>query len=208
MDLSLGQRLQGRKLAPKSYKKGEYIYMPEEPSEAVYMVVSGKVKVGSYSPDGKEITKHILTTGDLFGELALVGELRRRDFAVALLNTELCVLPKADMLGLMQADFQLSQQLTQLLGYRLARMEQRLEALVFKDSRTRVVEYLRALAQEKGRQIGYEIEVRGILTHQEMANLTATSRQTVTTVLNELRRDNIITFNRRRLLIRDLDKLQ
>lgn len=208
MDLSLSQRLQGRKLAPKSYKKGEYIYMPEEPSEAVYMVVSGKVKVGSYSPDGKEITKHILTTGDLFGELALVGELRRRDFAVALLNTELYVLPKADMLGLMQADSQLSQQLTQLLGYRLARMEQRLEALVFKDSRTRVVEYLRALAQEKGRQIGYEIEVRGILTHQEMANLTATSRQTVTTVLNELRRDNIITFNRRRLLIRDLDKLQ
>lgn len=203
----LGSALRLREFPHRAYKKGEYIYMPEEPSDALYMVVGGKVKVGAYSPDGKEITKSILTQGDIFGELALVGEEHRRDFAVTLHDTELCMLPKADMQQLMQQDPALCQQVVQLLGYRLARMEQRLEALVFKDSRTRVIEYLRSLAQEKGQQIGYEIEVRGILTHQEMANLTATSRQTVTTVLNELRRDNVITFNRRRLLIRDLDKL-
>ena len=96
----------------------------------------------------------------------------------------------------------------QLMGNRLLKMERRLESLVFKDSRTRIIEFLHELAKDKGQRVGYETLVRGFLTHQEIANLTATSRQTVTTILNELRRENIITFNRRRLLIRDLDKLK
>ena len=95
-----------------------------------------------------------------------------------------------------------------IISSRLLKMEKRLESLVFKDSRTRVVEFLKDLAQDKGRKIGlYEVEVRGFLTHQEIANLTATSRQTVTTVLNELKKKNIITFNRRRLLVRSMENL-
>lgn len=203
----LCERLQSRPLLHRTFKKGDYIYMSDEPSDAVYFVMAGKVKVGAYSPDGKEVTKGILTPGDLFGEMALVGEQQRRDFALALQGSELCKLQCEEMRTILREDATFCHQFTQLLGHRLARMEQRLEALVFKDSRTRVIEYLRALAAEKGRQVGFEIEVRGMLTHQEMANLTATSRQTVTTVLNELRRDNVITFNRRRLLIRDIDKL-
>ena len=86
-------------------------------------------------------------------------------------------------------------------------MEKRLESLVFKDSRTRIIEFLKGLADKKGQRVGYEMLVRKFLTHQEIANLTATSRQTVTTVLNELRNRKIITFNRRRLLIRDMEQL-
>ena len=86
-------------------------------------------------------------------------------------------------------------------------MEKRLESLVFKDSRSRIVEFLVDLNSEKGERVGYEWVVRGFITHQEIANLTATSRQTVTTVLNELKTKNIITFNRKRLLIRDVDLL-
>ncbi|MEM6724145.1 MAG: helix-turn-helix domain-containing protein, partial [Bacteroidota bacterium] len=77
----------------------------------------------------------------------------------------------------------------------------------FKDSRARIVEFLKELADERGQSVGFETVVRGFMTHQEIANLTATSRQTVTTVLNDLRNKNLITFNRRRLLIRDLENL-
>ena len=87
-------------------------------------------------------------------------------------------------------------------------MEKRLEALVFKDSRTRIIEFIYDLASEKGQRVGYEVVVRKFMTHQEIANLTATSRQTVTTILNELRNRNILTFNRKRLLIRDMDVLK
>jgi CRP-like cAMP-binding protein len=95
-----------------------------------------------------------------------------------------------------------------IIGSRLLKMEKRLESLVFKDSRTRVIDFLKELATDKGRKVGFEVEVRGFLTHQEIANLTATSRQTVTTVLNELKKKNIISFNRRRLLVRSMEQLQ
>ena len=87
-------------------------------------------------------------------------------------------------------------------------MEQRLESLVFKDSRSRIVEYLVDLVKKSGQRVGYEWVVRKFITHQEIANLTATSRQTVTTVLNELRANNLLTFNRKRLLVRDLENLE
>jgi len=86
-------------------------------------------------------------------------------------------------------------------------METRLENLVFKDSRSRIIDFLLELSDKRGERVGYETVVRKFLTHQEIANLTATSRQTVTTVLNDLRSKGLIKFDRRRLLIRDKDKL-
>ena len=94
-----------------------------------------------------------------------------------------------------------------IMGSRVLEMEKRLESLVFKDSRTRIIEFLLEIAEKKGRRVGFETEVRKFITHQEIANLTATSRQTVTTLLNDLRERNILTFDRRRLLIRDMEKL-
>lgn len=95
-----------------------------------------------------------------------------------------------------------------LIGNRAIEMERRLESLVFKDSRSRIIEYIIDLNDKRGQRIGYEWVIRKFITHQEIANLTATSRQTVTTVLNELKTKNLITFNRKRLLIRDLDKIK
>ena len=87
-------------------------------------------------------------------------------------------------------------------------MEQRLESMVFRDSRSRIIDFLLELVEKKGQRVGFEHVVRKFITHQEIANLTATSRQTVTTVLNELRNKELLTFNRRRLLVRDLEKLK
>ena len=140
--------------------------------------------------------------------MALVGQNKRRDFAIAVEDTQACIITIDEMKNLMRNHSQLNIFMMQLMGNRLLKMERRLESLVFKDSRTRIIEFLHELAKDKGQRVGYETLVRGFLTHQEIANLTATSRQTVTTILNELRRENIITFNRRRLLIRDLDKLK
>ena len=193
--------------AQKLFKKGEYIYLPDEHADKIFFVTNGRVKIGTYSDAGKEITKSILNAGEVFGELSLIGERKRRDFAFAMEDTSTCILSVAEMNSLMRGYSGLNLFLMKILGSRVLEMEQRLESLVFKDSRTRVVEFLRDLADKKGQRVGYEMLVRKFMTHQEIANLTATSRQTVSTVLNELRNKNIITFNRRRLLIRDMDLL-
>ena len=191
----------------KSFKKGDYIYLPDQSSDKIYFITEGRVKIGAYGDSGKEITKAILAKGEVFGELSMIGESKRRDFAYTMEDSTLCVLSVEEMKSLLKDHGKLALFFMKIMGSRVLEMESRLESLVFKDSRSRIIEYIVDLVQKRGQRVGYEWVVRKFITHQEIANLTATSRQTVTTVLNELRNNNLLTFNRKRLLVRDLDKL-
>ena len=192
----------------KHFEKGKYIYLPDQSSDKIYFITSGRVKIGTYGNSGKEVTKAIISEGEIFGELSIIGESTRRDFAYVMEATTCCVLTVDEMKELMKDHSKLGLFFMKMMGSRVLEMEQRLESLVFKDSRSRIVEFIVDLAERKGQRVGYEWVVRKFITHQEIANLTATSRQTVTTVLNELRNDNLLTFNRKRLLVRNLEKLK
>ena len=192
----------------KSFKKGTNIYLPEDDADKLFLINEGRIKIGVYGNGGKEIIKSIIGKGEVFGELAVVGETKRRDFAFAMEDTHVCVIPLGELNGLMKENSGLQLYLMKVIGNRILSVEKRLESLVFKDSRSRIIEYLLELATTRGQRVGYEMLVRKFNTHQEIANLTATSRQTVTTILNELRTRNLITFDRKRLLIRDLELLE
>lgn len=202
----MGEQIQGDHL--KTVNKNEYVYLPNQSSDKIYFITKGRIKIGSYADNGKEITKTIIGKGEVFGELAMLGESSRRDYALALEDTTLCAISSDEMKTLIKDHSSLSMFFMKMMGSKVIEMENRLESLVFKDSRSRIVEYLAELVRKRGQRVGYEWVVRNFITHQEIANLTATSRQTVTTVLNELRNDDIITFNRKRLLVRDLEKLK
>jgi len=191
------------------YKKEQFIYFPEEQATHIYMIVSGRVKIGHYQDDGKEIITAILTHGEIFGELALAGEEKRKDFAQAIdSNTTICPLSLAELKALMLEDKELSFKVLKLIGLRLMKLERKLELLVFKDARTRIIEFLKDAASWKGKKVGYETMIPTRLTHKDIASLTGTSRQTVTTILNELKEKNLINFDRKKILIRDLDALK
>ena len=190
------------------FKKNEFIYFEEDKSELVYLVSTGKVKVGRYLDDGRELTKAVLTKGEIFGEMAIMGEPERKDFAQALEDTTICPLTLAEMDDLMLENKNLSLKMRQLIGLRLRKAEGMIASLLFKSSRQRIVEFLLDLADEYGQKVGFETLVKEFFSHKIIAGLTATSRQTVTTVLNELKRKNIINFDRKRLLIRDLELLK
>jgi len=191
----------------ESFTKGSYIYLPEDASNKIYFITEGRIKIGSHGSRDKEITKAILGKGEVFGELAILDAAERKDYAIAMENSKVCVVTKEEMKSLMKDHSQLSLFLMKLMGKRAIDMEKRLESLVFKDSRSRIIEFLSDLVKQKGQRVGYEMLVRKFVTHQEIANITATSRQTVTTVLNELRNKNILTFDRKRLLIRNMEAL-
>lgn len=190
-----------------SFKKGEYIFTPRDAADKIYFISSGRVKIGSEGNGERTVTKAILSSGEIFGELAIAGQLQRRDFAVALEPSEVCIISRDEMKNLFKDHNPLYMFMMKLIGDRAIEMERRLESLIFKDSRSRIIEFLIQLNEKRGQRVGYEWVVRNFITHQEIANLTATSRQTVTTVLNELKSKNLLTFNRKRLLIRDLDRL-
>ena len=198
-----------KKTTMRTAKKDQYIFFPEEPSTAVYFLKEGKVKLGSYSEDGKELIKAILSPGEVFGELSVTGEDTRRDFAQAMDDGVLiCTMGRDEMVRMMTVNPIMGMKITKLIGVRLRKTERRLSDLLFKDARTRVIDLIREMAQESGKMIGHEVLVRHNFTHKDMANLTATSRQTVTTILNELKEKDLIYTERKKILIRDLEKLE
>jgi CRP/FNR family transcriptional regulator, cyclic AMP receptor protein len=189
------------------YKKDQFVYMPDDAASHIYMIADGRVKIGHYLDDGKEVTSAILTTGEIFGELALAGEEKRKDFAQTMTSTTICPLTIDELKELMYDNKELSFKILKLIGLRLMKLERKLELLVFKDARTRVIEFLKDAASWKGKKVGYETMIPTKLTHKDIAALTGTSRQTVTTILNELKDQNLIYFDRKKILIRDLQNL-
>ena len=192
----------------KSYKKHEAIYKYGDTSDYVYFLIKGSIKIGTFSNDGREVIKHILHPMAMFGELSLAGERKRSDFAHSLKSdTQIAVLRIAHIKQVMKQNYHLSMRILQFIGARLQQTENRLESLIFKDARERIIEFLKDSAEKQGKKIGYELLIKHTLTQQDIANITGTSRQTVTSVLNDLKKANLIYFNRRSILIRDLAKL-
>ena len=190
------------------YKRQQFIYMPDDSATHIYMIVGGKVKIGHYLEEGDEVLSAILSTGEIFGELAMAGEEKRVDFAQAMEDTVICPLTIEELNQLMYENKELSFKILKLIGLRIMKLERKLELLVFKDARTRIVEFLKDAAEWKGKKVGFETQIQTSLTHKDIASLTGTSRQTVTTILNDLKEKNLINFNRKQILIRDLDSLR
>lgn len=200
-------RKMGEKHEFLTYKRDQFIYMPEDAATHIYMVVNGRVKIGHYLENGDEVISAILTKGEIFGELAMAGEEKRRDFAQAMEEVTICPLTTSELKDLMVEDKELSFKILKLIGLRIMKLERKLELLVFKDARTRIIEFLKDAAAWKGTKVGFETMIQTRLTHKDIASLTGTSRQTVTTILNDLKEKNLINFNRKQILIRDLDRL-
>lgn len=190
-----------------TYKRDQFIYIPEDSATHIYMIVNGRVKIGHYLENGEEVLTAILTKGEIFGELAMAGEEKRRDFAQVMEEATICPLTTTELKDLMLADKELSFKILKLIGLRIMKLERKLELLVFKDARTRVIEFLKDAAAWKGKKVGFETMIQTHLTHKDIASLTGTSRQTVTTILNDLKEKNLINFNRKQILIRDLERL-
>lgn len=192
----------------RQFKKHETIYQSGERSDCLLFLIKGIVKIGRYSADGREIIKHVLHPMSMFGELCLAGEMKRKDFSIAIKkDTQILKIPMIQLQQVMRRDSQLSMRVLSFIGNRLQNTEQRLESLIFKDARERIIEFLKESARKQGKRVGYETLIKHTLTQQDIANITGTSRQTVTSVMNDLRKSNLIYFNRRSILIRDLAKL-
>ena len=192
----------------RKFEKKQYIYYPQEPSKTIFYLKEGRVKIGTYSSDGKEVIKSIVYPGQLFGELGLIGEERRSDFAKSLNESvKVAIINLEDMRALMNDNTLLNLKVVTQIGNRLRKVERRLESLIFKSARARIVDLLKDMADERGLKVGYEVLLRHFFSHREIAAMTGTSRQTVTKVLSDLKRSNLIHTDRKNILIRDMANL-
>lgn len=189
-------------------EKNQSLYKTGQSAQYVYIIKKGRVKISTVGIDEKEVLKNLIHEGELVGEEALFGQNIRRDSASAMdSGVVIYQIPAAQMTQLMKVNPELSFKITAQIAQKLQSAERRLESLTFQNSRTRIIEFLKETARKQGKKIGYETLLRPFLTHQDIGNLTTTSRQTVSSVLNELKGSNKIYYDRHRLLIRDMSVL-
>lgn len=198
-------RLSSATKMTKAAKK-KIIYFPDEKSNSVYLIKQGKVKISRISDEGREIIITILGPGEIFGESAITEKGSRRDeFAEATEDTVLCNMFSEVIQEMIEKDPSFGFKITKIIGFRLKTIQSRFEALIFKPSDERVKTFIRTMALNEGRKnTKGEIELKLNLTQEDIGKLTATSRQTVTTVLNDLEKKNLISYNRSKIIIKDL----
>ena len=187
-----------------SYKKKDYIYIQADAANKVYLIEDGKVKIGYYSEDGNEVVKAILTKGELFGEKAILGDEKRDEFAQSIDNeTSICPISVDIMHDLMRENQNFSFKVYKFIGFKFKKLERRLQLLLFKDTKTRLIEFLDELCVD----FGYDCDktgdhvIRHPYTQKDIASLIGTSRPTINILLNELKDENYLDFNRKEIRI-------
>ncbi|MFP5470318.1 MAG: Crp/Fnr family transcriptional regulator [Bacteroidia bacterium] len=197
------------KCSVKEFKKSEILFFPEDESNKIYVVKSGKVKVSKLSNKGKELILSIYTSGDIFGELSISNQGKSEEIAEAITTTEVYIISTKDFISYAQKNAELAFSLAKLIAIRSAKIQKRLESLYFKNTEERIKSFIREMANEHGRKLitGDEIEVNLKLKHEDIAKLTATTRQSVTTVLSQLEKDGIILYDRNRILVKRMKSL-
>jgi len=185
------------------------IYFPDQPSNAVFLLKSGHVKISRVDAEGKEMILSIIGPGEVFGELALFEEAsERNELAESLDETVICTIRRTDFEDLIRNNPELNFRVTKRIGLRLRQFEERIGDLLYKDAKMRVASFLINYAEEFGRMKGGIITICLHLTHQEISLVTGTTRQTVTTTLNEFRSEGVIDFSRKGMTIINYPRLQ
>lgn len=191
----------------QTFSKHQVLYKPGQPAAKVFILLRGVIKVAVHA-EKKDIIKYVVRPGGLFGESQLTGDTQRRDFAYAMDDqVEALEIEATMLLNVMRRNFAFAQSVLHFLGERLRYTESQLEKVVLKDSKSRILEFLHQMGIEQGKRVGFETLVKHNMTHQDIADLTGTSRQMVTAVLNQLKRSNVLYFNRKKILFRDLNAL-
>lgn len=189
----------------KTYKKFDFIYSEDDSSDKVYLVNTGKIKLGYVTEEGEEVVTAILSKGEIFGEKAILGEAKRSEFAQAIENnTSICPITSDEMMNLLRENKEFSLTIYKFIGFRFKKLERRLQILLFKDAKTRLKEFVKELGEDMGymNKVSGDIVVKHFYTQKDIATLIGTSRPTLNILMNELKDDGFLDFTRGEIILK------
>ncbi len=191
----------------RTFARGTPIYLPLDGTNAVFLLASGRVKICHLTPDGKQSILAFIEPGELFGELALFDGGPRDEYAEALEKSTIVQIPGEVMQQTMESHPGVTLGVTKLIGLRRRRIERRLKNLLFLSNRDRLTHLLLELAEQYGKPESGGLKLRIQLSHQDLANVIGSTRETVTVVLGEMQNEGLLSIGRRRIVILDLKRL-
>ncbi|GAB4347454.1 MAG: Crp/Fnr family transcriptional regulator [Candidatus Abyssubacteria bacterium] len=202
-----------RQIAPHvslhRFSEKQIISMPSDPRSRFYAIRKGRVKLTQVSPEGKELVLAVLGKGDVFGELCLFEQGPQSALVTALEDSEIFAVRCSDLARFMAEDPALVSALGKHVGERIRSLEQKLSDMVFKDVSQRLASLLVDFARDYGeRQSSGEHVIEMKITHQDLAGLIGSTRETTTITLNHFRDEGLIDFQRGRIIVRDMEGLE
>jgi CRP/FNR family transcriptional regulator, cyclic AMP receptor protein len=191
-------------------KKGEYIYFDSHHLNKLYFVRDGYIKIGYINEKGEEIIKEIVKEGEIFGQFALERDNLNGEFARAYKgNVSLCAFSIEDFEKLLKKKPELAIKYSKQVGEKLRRAESRLVNMLNKDVRSRLLAFFYHLAMMDGYDgVAVSYTMDNFLTHDDIAKLIGSARQTVTGFINEIEEEGLLKISRKKILLPDMKKLK
>jgi len=196
--------------ADRVYQPGDAIYNEGEYGDALYVLISGVVKLFRPYSGSKEATLRLLRSWDIFGHLAFAGEAKQRAYAEAVTDCKVTKVPKIFMERAIRREPRAALKMMTLLELRLVQYEELVRCLLPRETEVRLANLLPILARKFGERRGDDrsvtIDLR--LTHQDLAAMVASTRESVTKVLNEMRNRGIIEIEGGHITLKDYAALE
>ena len=192
----------------RNYRNNMLIFMEGEPGEALYFIISGRVKISKATADGREQILHILQSGDVFAEVVLIDRGPYPATAEVIESGQIGMLLNDDVENLIRSNPEIALKLLRLAFKRLRLAQAQIRDLALKDTYGRLASMLLILAKDHGEELAGGIKIDLPLSRQEFANLIGTTRETVTRILGDLKKYKCIDLNKQAIIITDEDKLR
>jgi len=189
------------------FRKNSFVYRQGDVAKNIYFVITGQIQIGTYLND-KESIISIIKSGEIFGENALTNIEYFPDFAMTTEESQISIVPIhvwEEMAGKFP---ELTMFLIKIVLNRKNEVQARLESVVYKDTKTRILDFIFSCLDDRGQKVNDQYIISDMLTHQAIANWVSTSRQTVTIFMNELKEKSIIDFDRKKFTILDIEELK
>lgn len=192
----------------RKYDRAETLFLQGDPGEEFLVLIEGSVKVELMNQDGKELTLTILKPFQFLGELALLDDVPRSATVVAMEKSEFLTINKKDFARVVDSYPKMCIPMLRQLTKRVRVLTEDIASMAFMDSYSRVTRKILSLADEMGEeQEDGTTFIPQSLTHQQLANLVGTTRETVTKILNEMKDHNLISIRRHRITVHDAEEL-
>jgi CRP/FNR family cyclic AMP-dependent transcriptional regulator len=190
--------------------RGEYIYFEAYNHNKIYFVKEGYIRIGHIDSEGNEKITEIIQKGELFGQVTLERSNLHGEFAQAYKqDVSLCAFFIEDFEKLLRKKPELALSYSKQVGTKLRTIENRLLNLLNKDVKTRLAHFFWQLVENKlGENMPEGFCIPNYLKHEDIANLIGSIRQTVTTMINELEAEGILSYNRQQICFLNVKNLQ
>ncbi|WP_204166819.1 Crp/Fnr family transcriptional regulator [Bacillus sp. CGMCC 1.16541] len=210
--LSLSQNLHDLLLTfPQTtfYKKGSYVFQEGEDATILYFIKSGHIQLSKITPDGRELTFQISSTNDLIGEVTLFcGTAKHMLQARTIEDSEVVMIEKHVLEQKLVENPALSIEYMQWMGQRMQRLHTKFRDLILHGKKGALYSTLIRMSNSFGIMRENGIELNILLTNQELANLCGTSREVINRMLSDLRKRNVLSIEKGRVTIHDLNFLK